>query len=58
MSRRSVSLKPPGFNLAPGYAAISEISRRRRRPRKLRLAVLALTGALATLTTAAVWLVR
>ena len=58
MSRRSTSLNPLGFDLAPGYAAISELSRRRRRPRRLLLAVLALTGALATLTTAAVWLGR
>ncbi len=57
MSRRSTSFKPLGFELAPGYAAITELSRRRRRRATPTLLLLALP-VLAAAGGAVAWLVR
>jgi hypothetical protein len=57
MSRRSSSFKPLGFELAPGYAAITELSRRRRRRGQPTLLILALP-VLAAAGAAVAWLAR
>ena len=57
MSRRSTSFKPLGFELAPGYAAITELSRRRRRRAAPGLLLLALPVVMAA-GAAVAWLVR